>query len=56
MHSRDHQNSRLNFLRQVRLVKEHSEGSVDLIDMAREPDSGRTDLIRSDKGADLQSR
>jgi ATP-dependent Clp protease ATP-binding subunit ClpA len=30
-------------------VKEHSEGSVDLVDLAKQPDSGRADHMRSDK-------
>lgn len=30
-------------------MKEHSEGSVDLVNLARQPDSGRADHMRSDK-------
>jgi hypothetical protein len=48
MHSRDHQISDFNFSRQVHLAKEHSAGSVDLVDMASEPDSGRADHMWSD--------
>jgi ATP-dependent Clp protease ATP-binding subunit ClpA len=29
-------------------MKEHSEGSVDLVDLAKWPDSGRADHMRSD--------
>ena len=56
MHSRDHRNSRLNFSRQLHLVKQHSDDSADLFDMARQPDSGRADHMRSEQPTKIASR
>jgi hypothetical protein len=55
MHLRDHRNSRLNFSRQVHLVKQHSEGSADSVDMARQPVSGRADHMRSEQRTKIAS-